>query len=115
LKKSFCGFTDNYECSYEQEIHLIILALLFAFVVSAKATEQHVSIEIEGMTCNLCALSVKKALSGVNGVKEVRVSYREKKAWLSIKEKVDNKTLTDAVQKAGPYKVKGIERKPAAN
>jgi len=35
---------------------------------------------IEGMTCGACATAVKQVLKKVDGVKEVRVSYEEKKA-----------------------------------
>src|SRR6266542_1076531 len=35
---------------------------------------------IEGMTCGACATAVKQVLGKVDGVKDARVSYEEKKA-----------------------------------
>lgn len=34
-----------------------------------------VTLKVEGMTCDACAISVKTALKGVEGVKEAKVSY----------------------------------------
>jgi copper chaperone len=35
------------------------------------------SVEVKGMSCNHCVMSVKKALSGVPGVKNVEVSLEK--------------------------------------
>jgi copper chaperone CopZ len=42
----------------------------------------------------------------------VKVSYEEKKAWLTADESVTDTALVKAVQKAGSYKGKVIERQP---
>lgn len=75
------------------------------------AAEQKVVMEINGMTCSLCTFAVKKSLSGINGVNDVKVSYKKKKAWLIADDSVTDFTLAEAVQKAG-YKGKVVERTP---
>ena len=37
-------------------------------------------LHIDGMSCGACATAVKQVLKKVDGVKEARVSYEEKKA-----------------------------------
>jgi len=56
---------------------------------------------------------VKRSLEGVEGVKKVDVSYKEKKAWLTADEGVPDEVLEQAVEKSG-FKGKVILREPAA-
>ncbi len=59
-------------------------------------------LDIAGMTCDGCAAQVKKALSGVKGVKDAKVSYSAKEAKVRIaKPTVAQKKLVQAVKKAG--------------
>ncbi len=85
--------------------------LLMGSIVFAEAADQHVVMEIEGMTCPLCSLAVEKSLSAVEGVRDVEVSFEENKAWVIVEESVSDNILIKAVQKAGPYKGKGLERR----
>ena len=89
-----------------------IVPLLLLIAVNAGAIEQKVIIDIEGMTCALCQIAIKKSLSGIEGVKDVKVSYEEKKAWITVNDEVKDNRIKQAVQKAGPYKVKSIDRIP---
>lgn len=60
-------------------------------------------IKIEGMSCQHCVMAVKKALMGLDGVKEADVEIG--KARVSYDEsKVKPAQMEDAVRKAG-YKV----------
>ena len=90
---------------------LIIVAILLLWASYSKAAEQKVVLEIEGMTCNLCTLAVKKSLSDIDGVKDAKISYKEKKAWLTVDESVTDETLVKAIQKGGPYSGKVVDRK----
>ncbi len=76
------------------------------------AAEQKVVMEIKGMTCALWPIAIKKSLAGIDGVKDTKISYKEKKAWLSVDESVTDTALVKAVQKAGPYRGKVVERTP---
>ncbi len=91
---------------------LIIVGVLFMAAASTAAAEQKVIMEIEGMTCTLCAVAVEKSLSRVQGVEGVRVSHKERKAQLTADESVTDATLVEAVRKAGPYKGKVATRTP---
>jgi copper chaperone len=56
-------------------------------------------LKVEGMTCGHCAGAVKKALEGVPGVTEARVSLEEGKAW--VEGQADPSALAAAVAEEG--------------
>lgn len=71
---------------------------------------QQVVMEITGMTCDLCPLAIKKSLEKVKGVKSVKVSFEKKSARLAVEDAVTDRTLEEAVRKAGRYTGKVVER-----
>ncbi|MEJ2715716.1 MAG: heavy-metal-associated domain-containing protein [Deltaproteobacteria bacterium] len=62
------------------------------------------TLKIEGMTCMHCVAAVTKALSEVDGVKEVQVDLEKGEATFQEEQPVDRTALLDAVEKAG-YRV----------
>ena len=95
-----------------KNLFFIIAPLLLLTAVNVIAADQKVIMDIKGMTCALWPIAIKKSLAGINGVKDTKVSYKEKKAWLTVEESVTDAMLVEALQKAGPYKGKVIERNP---
>ena len=89
----------------------LIVPLLLLLTISAVVAEQKVVMEIKGMTCNLCTLAVKKSLLAIKGVKDAKISYKEKQARLSVDESVTDAMLIEAVRQAGPYSGKVVDRK----
>ena len=73
----------------------IIVAL--ALVGSAWATPQIVTLNVSGMTCEACPITVKKALEKVPGVSKVEVRFEKKQVLVTFD---DAKTNTDALVKA---------------
>ena len=65
------------------------------------------TIEIEGMMCMHCVAHVRSALEKTEGVESVEVSLEEKRAVVTLKNDLPDKTLADAVTNAG-YKVTKI-------
>ncbi len=62
------------------------------------------SLDIEGMMCAHCQAHVQKALEGVEGVTDVKVSLEENQALLTVEDTVEDQKLIDAVTESG-YKV----------
>lgn len=62
---------------------------------------------IKGMTCSGCANTVKKLLSGVEGVKEAEVSLSENKAVVTQEYNVNVEALRIALR-GFPYEI--VER-----
>ncbi len=58
-------------------------------------------LNVEGMSCNHCTATVKKALEGLDGVKEADVSLEEKNAKVKLDKDVADEALVKAVEDAG--------------
>ncbi len=59
-------------------------------------------LKVEGMTCNHCVQSVKKALEALTGVNEVDVQLAAKKVTISYEVgKVEAKALKAAIDEQG--------------
>jgi periplasmic mercuric ion binding protein len=72
-----------------------IVALLL--VTSALASPKTVTLNVSGMTCAACPITVKKALEKVPGVSSVDVQFEKKQVLVTFD---DAKTTTDALVKA---------------
>jgi len=72
-----------------------VVALLLA--VPAWASPKTVTLNVSGMTCAACPITVKKALERVGGVSKVDVRYEKKQVLVTFD---DAKTNTDALVKA---------------
>lgn len=66
-------------------------------------------IDIEGMQCNHCKMSVEKALNNIDGVKVAEVSLENKNAKVVFDNDVEEQKLKDAVEEAG-FEVKNIRK-----
>ena len=58
-------------------------------------------LNVEGMSCNHCTATVKKALEGLDGVKEADVSLEGKNAKVELNKDVADEALVKAVEEAG--------------
>lgn len=80
------------------------IALSLAFVLTnVKAGEIHTAtLDIKGMTCSTCPLTVKVALKKQPGVSEVSVDYKAQSALVKFNpEKIKAEQLAGAVTEAG--------------
>jgi mercuric ion binding protein len=76
---------------------LLPTALIAAFAVPAWAGTQTVTLSVPGMTCAACPLTVKQALTKVQGVSKTDVSYEKKQAVVRFD---DTRTTVQALTKA---------------
>lgn len=58
-------------------------------------------IEIQGMICSHCQMSVEKALKAVKGVESVQVDFRKKEAVVTGS--AEHKELVKAIEEAGYF------------
>ena len=66
------------------------------------------TINIEGMMCEHCEATVKKAIESLDGVSEAQVSHEEGRAVVEMTSEVGDKELKKAVEDKD-YKVLSIE------
>jgi len=78
---------------------LVFIAVLSAPVWAATKT---VTLDVPGMTCPTCPITIKKALNKVQGVSKVDVSYEKKQAVVTFDDtKTDTKALVQDTTNAG--------------
>jgi mercuric ion binding protein len=93
----------------ESSMKELLAALCLAAVVGpALAATQTVTLSVPGMTCAACPITVKKALSKVEGVRQVNVTLEKREAVVTFDDaKADTQKLTKATEDAGyPSSVK---------
>ena len=59
------------------------------------------SIKIKGMSCQHCVMAATKALSAVDGIKDVKVDLKSGVATYTEVKTVDPAIITAAIKKAG--------------
>ncbi|GIX36648.1 MAG: periplasmic mercury ion-binding protein [Lysobacteraceae bacterium] len=81
---------------------LLVLLLLATATLPAAAALRTVTLDVPGMSCPACPITVKKALSRVEGVEKVEVDLEHRQAIVTFddaKAQVDD--LTRATAEAG--------------
>ena len=81
----------------------IMMAFMLTFAsFAACANPQTVTLDLPTMNCAMCPLTVKKALSKVDGVTNADVSYKDKQAVVTFEDDITNvEALVQATTNAG--------------
>ncbi len=85
-----------------RELAVSILAV--ATIGGFSFAEKVFVIDVEGMTCKLCPIAVKKAVEKVRGVKWVSASLKNRVAVVVAEDSVSEKKILEVIQKAGNYR-----------
>ena len=87
---------------------LVEIEALAAVVAPVWAATQTVTLSVPGMTCSACPITVKKAISKVEGVSKVDVTFETRQAVVTFDDaKTSVQKLTKATEDAGyPSSVK---------
>jgi len=107
LVKLACSFITNPDIILIDEVFVgldynnkVIIFFQRKFKIYVRRRGMEKEILIEGMSCSHCSESVKKALSKIEGVKEVNVDLNKKIAVVDA-DNVDDDVLAGAVNDAG--------------
>ena len=71
-----------------------------------KKEEEMTTIKIKGMTCRHCVMAVTKALSGMDGIRDVPVNLETGEGSFTEEKPVDRALIRERISKAG-YEVVG--------
>jgi mercuric ion binding protein len=87
--------------------------LMLASALPALAATKTVTLDVPGMTCPVCPITVKKALTAVPGVSKIDVVYAKREAIVTYDDaKTTVVELTKATTAAGyPSTAKSQEKK----
>ena len=81
---------------------LLIVALLTAPLTAWAGTPQTVVLDVQNMTCELCPITVKKALGQVPGVADTKVDLNKRTATVTFDpDKANLAALVKATTDAG--------------
>lgn len=81
---------------------LLAAIALTAVIAPAWAAMQTVTLSVPGMTCAACPITVKKAISKVDGVAKVDVKFDQREAIVTFDDaKASVQKLTQATENAG--------------
>lgn len=80
----------------------ILAALAATLAAPAWAATRSVTLSVPGMTCAACPITVKKALTRVEGVERAEVSFESREAVVTFDDaKTNDQALTKATEDAG--------------
>jgi mercuric ion binding protein len=80
----------------------ILAALAATLAAPAWAATKTVRLSVPGMTCAACPITVKKALTKVEGVEKAEVSFERREAVVTFDDaKTNAQALTKATENAG--------------
>jgi mercuric ion binding protein len=85
------------------------LLLIFSAIVSFCYAEKVFVIDVEGMTCEMCPIAVKKSISKVKGVKWVVTSLKNRVAVVVAEDYVKDEDILMSISLAGNYVGRLIE------
>ena len=81
---------------------LAILLTMLMVSSAVQAAEKSITLKVENMTCATCPVTVRAALRGVAGVKDVKVDFAEKVAVVLFDDGLTNANkLAEASRNAG--------------
>jgi len=81
---------------------LLLATLLTVPIAALGATAQTVVLDVQNMTCELCPITVKKALGNVPGVADTKIDLTTKTATVKFDpDKADVAALVKATTNAG--------------
>jgi copper chaperone CopZ len=78
----------------------LLITAVFASL-SLFATEKEVNMKVNGMTCQMCAKSVKETLMTTEGVKDAKIYLKEGKAVVKTEKDIDMNALNEKLKKHG--------------
>lgn len=86
----------------------LIASLSFVIASQLWAAPQTITLSVPGMTCAACIITIKKALTKVEGVGKAEVSFEKHEAVVTFDDaKTNVQSLTKATENAGyPSSVK---------
>ncbi len=84
-----------------QIIIIIFMTVLFSYNAVA-AQSKTVTLDVPGMTCKFCPITIRKALEKIPGVIDAKAEYETKTATVTFDpDKTTVEKLTDATKNAG--------------
>ena len=83
-------------------VQMTLLVLAFVHSHTAAAATEKIILDVPGMSCSVCPITVKKSLKKLPGVRDVKVSLETKQATVTFdNSRVKPEALMEATENAG--------------
>jgi len=82
-------------------MRVVAILTIFIFSLSAKKVA---TIKIEGMTCPLCTVAIKRSLKHTEGVTKAKVRLNTQIATVEYRDDLNESKLLEAIKRAGGYR-----------
>jgi len=79
----------------------LLISACLLLPLFAQAANQKVVLDVQGMTCSLCVISVNQALRETEGVVKAKASLKTRQTEVIVAEGFPTETLLKAVAKTG--------------
>ncbi|MFZ3619571.1 heavy-metal-associated domain-containing protein [Leclercia barmai] len=79
----------------------LLISACLLLPLFAHAANQKVVLDVQGMTCSLCVISVNQALRETEGVVKAKASLKTRQTEVIVAEGFPTETLLKAVAKTG--------------
>jgi len=109
MNKSFVG-TGFLIALVIFSLHICNRQISLALENEIQPNVNEVVLRIDGLTCKVCSLTIKKALNKISGVVDAEVNYKNKEAEVLYDEnKVTITKIIETIENTGNYKVEVIK------
>jgi len=116
LLRNFVSSTDNIRCQkYKQEkrIEMNFLKKMFKSepvnINGNQVKEKKLSLDITGMTCNHCAVSIERLLEKKNGILSKKISYASGKGEIVFNpDQISKEEIIQSINQTPTYRAKEI-------
>lgn len=110
MNKSFVG-TGFLIALVILSLHICNRQISLALENEIQPNVNEVVLRIEGMTCKVCSLTIKKTLNKISGVVDAEVSYQKKEAEVLYEgSNVTTDQIIESIENTGNYQVEVIKR-----
>jgi len=93
-------------------MRVVTILAIFTFSLFANKIA---TIKIEGMTCPLCTVAIKRSLKHTEGVTKAKVRLNTQIATVEYRDDINESKLLEAIKRAGGYRGEIISIKDTKN
>jgi len=91
------------------------IAVILSMFIFSLFADKIATIKIEGMTCPLCTVAIKRSLNHIEGVIKAKVKLNTHTATVEYRDDINESKLLEAIKRAGGYRGEIISIKDTKN
>lgn len=90
----------------------ILVLLILSSCRGSPEPAVELTLEVQGMTCGSCEQAIRTEVGRLPGVRAVRASHRDKRAWVTFERgRVTTRTIIETINRLG-YRASSLRTAP---